>query len=186
MSLNRVLRCLDNVDVDLYYDGLEAILRDNVSCTVATVCPDGRPYVSVAYYAWTSDLELILMTSPKSTHGRNLFQDDRVAVSIYDSVQGLRDSLAGLQITGTMGQLDGLRAVRCTAQFGRRFHAELPGARGQSVGAVASLRPYLVVPTEVKLTDQRRIASKAAIAVRPSSTLVEVKTQSSSTGLGGL
>lgn len=173
MSLNRVLRCLGNVAEEPYFAGVEAVLRNNVLCTLATVCPDGRPHVSVAFYAWTDDLELILMSSPASTHGTNLDHDRRVAVSICDSAQGMRDQLAGLQITGTMSQVDGVRAIRTTAQFGRRFHSELPGVRGQSLGAAANLRPYLVVPREVKLTDQRWLGQVAAVATRPDTVLSE-------------
>jgi uncharacterized protein YhbP (UPF0306 family) len=167
MSLNRVLRCLGGVAEEPYFDGVEAVLRANPLCTLATACPDGRPYVSVAFYAWTDDLELILMSSPTSTHGTNIEHDSRVAVSICDSAQRMRDQLVGLQLTGTMSQADGLRAVRTTAQFGRRFHSELQGMRGQSLGAVANLRPYLVVPNEVKLTDHRRLGPAVAVATRP-------------------
>lgn len=167
MSLNRVLRCLGNVAEEPYFDGVEAVLRDNLLCVLATVCPDGRPYVSTAFYAWTDNLELILMSSPASTHVTNLDHDPRVAVSVCDSAQGMCDDLAGLQIAGTMSQVDGLRAVRTTALFGRRFHSELPAMRGRSLRSMANLRPYVVVPYEVKLTDQRRLGQLVAVAMRP-------------------
>jgi len=72
------------------------ILKANTLCSIATVTPDGRAHVNIAYFCYSDELELYFLSHPRSLHCRNLSMNPSMAAAIFSSSQQWAAADAGL------------------------------------------------------------------------------------------
>lgn len=70
----------------------EILKSQNYLC-LATVSTDNIPWSSPVAYVCDNDFFLYFVSSIDSLHSRNIASNNRIALSIYDSRQSLRDAL---------------------------------------------------------------------------------------------
>lgn len=131
------------------------ILSDNSLCCLATVDPaDGSPYVWTAYYCYSADLRLFVLTSPQSHHGRHLARGSSTAVAVYSSQQPFGSLKRGLQLLGQATPTEGSETAKALALFLRRYPAAASIARHPSELARIEARFYVVGIERVRLFDE--------------------------------
>lgn len=76
---------------------LDAFLREQRTCRVATVSPDGRPHVGALWFAWDGT-SLWLYSITRSRRWSDLRKDPRISV-VVDSGEAY-DELRGVELSG--------------------------------------------------------------------------------------
>ena len=97
------------------------ILEGSVLCSIATVSPDNRAHINIAYAAYTEDLRLCFLSHPTAHHCRNLDSNASMAISIYHSAQKWGGLDRGLQLFGNSCAATGPDALSAAQVYGRRF-----------------------------------------------------------------
>ncbi|MGW0393441.1 pyridoxamine 5'-phosphate oxidase family protein [Streptomyces sp. NPDC003042] len=77
---------------------VDAFLREQRTCRVATVSPDGRPHVGALWFAWDGS-SLWLYSITRSRRWSDLRADPRISV-VVDSGESY-DELRGVELSGT-------------------------------------------------------------------------------------
>lgn len=90
-----------DIDASEVREAVEAILRDNSLCSLATV-GGTAPHINTAYFAVMSGLRLAILTPPNTQHAANVHATPDVAMAIFDSHQPWGSDLRGLQLKGSM------------------------------------------------------------------------------------
>jgi pyridoxine/pyridoxamine 5'-phosphate oxidase len=128
------------------------LVAANRCMTIATVGPDGRPWVSPVWYAPASDTDLLWVSDPTSRHSRNIAARPQVAIVIFDSTvpEGAAEAL---YLEGTAQQLVGDLLEEAITTFSARSQAcgdrawtaadVLPPARFRLYRATAASRSVL-------------------------------------------
>ncbi len=99
------------------------ILESSVLCSIATLTPDDRAHINIAYVAYTEDLRLCFLSHPSAHHCRNLDSNPSTAISIYHSVQQWGGPDRGLQLFGSSRVATGSDVVSAVQVYGQRFPA---------------------------------------------------------------
>lgn len=131
----------------------EELLEASTLCAISTVGPRGRAHVNTAYFAWAPDLRIIWLSDPGARHSRNLRSNGSAAIAVYDSGQTWGKSDRGIQLFGD-ARAGGPDAEEIYAQ---RFSAYEPRQ---------SYRFYELVPTRVKLFDERELGAATFVTAR--------------------
>src|SRR5512136_2887988 len=88
-------------DAELALQRTLEILGDNTLCAIATADLDsGSPYIWTAYYCFTDDLRLYVLTPPQTRHARQSESNPATAVAVYDARQPWGTPKRGLQLLG--------------------------------------------------------------------------------------
>jgi uncharacterized protein YhbP (UPF0306 family) len=136
---------------------VEQILNENVLCSMATLAPARRPHINIAYFTFSSSLELFFLSDPQSVHCRNVVRQPWMSIAVYSTRQewGKRDR--GLQLTGTCRQTRG--SVRELAQrnYSRRFPRYRQFVSDAAGSSFARYRLYRFVPSRLKVLDERAL-----------------------------
>lgn len=149
------LKIKDDRDEDLkeMRKSISEILSRNLVLSMGTV--DGEePHINTAFYAFTDDIELFILTPPHTRHGQNLEENSSVAVDIHESDQHWTDKKQGLQISGTAVKADDVS--RAFEVYSKRC-PELENIASD----VEELREidaefYRIEPEEIKIFDEER------------------------------
>jgi uncharacterized protein YhbP (UPF0306 family) len=131
----------------------EALVEASTLCAISTVGPRGLAYVNTAYFAWAPDLRIIWLSEPGARHSRNLRTNPSAAVAVYDSRQSWGKADRGIQLFGDT------RAGGSDAEaiYAARFRAYEPRE---------SYRFYELVPSRVKLFDERALGTATFVTAR--------------------
>jgi uncharacterized protein YhbP (UPF0306 family) len=141
-----------------------AILRDNTLCAIATVDPDdGSPYIWTAFYCYSEDLKLHVLTPPQTHHGQHLAKNPSVAVAVSDSGQAWDSPKLGLQLVGTATPAKGTETAKGLALYLRRYPAAARIARHPSELAHIDARFYVVTIHRVRLFDERAFGEEVFV-----------------------
>jgi uncharacterized protein YhbP (UPF0306 family) len=132
---------------------VEGLLEASTLCAISTVGPRGRAYVNTAYFAWTADLRIIWLSESGARHSRNLRANPSAAVAVYDSGQTWGKPDRGIQVFGDV------RAAGAGVEdvYAHRFDAYEPRR---------SYRFYELVPSRVKLFDERALGAATFVTAR--------------------
>ena len=88
-----------------------AIARDLLDAAplyaIATVSPGARAHVNSAYFAWSSELELVWLSARRARHSRNIHANPFAAIAVCDSNQSWGSPDRGIQLFGAAGEVDG-------------------------------------------------------------------------------
>lgn len=135
-------------------DILLTYLKSQKLTTLAT-CGD-RPWVATVYYVIDNDLNLYLLTSPKTEHGQNIAQNDQVACNIFDSHQQVTDKKVGIQIQGTASVVNAVQKIKWLLKM---WHEINPGKEGilnyqNMKDKVIDAKVYKVTPSRIKFFNE--------------------------------
>jgi len=132
------------------------ILDDNVLCSMATVCPNGRAHINTAYFSFTRNFELYFLSHPDSTHCCNLAANSSMAMAVFSSKQSWAGPDRGLQLFGTCRQARGAQLQRAATSYGERFRKyAMWKSRLELDDPAREYRLYRFVPKHVKVFDEK-------------------------------
>ena len=148
------------------------LLDASTLCSIATVTPSGRAYVSTAYFAWTPDVDIIWISHPDAIHSRNLAANSSAALAVYDSGQRWGGADRGIQLFGTARQVAGRAAHEAARSYAARFPAyEEHQSRAYTL--------YRFRPRRLKLFDEAALGAGVFVLARraPAGELAWVRTE---------
>jgi uncharacterized protein YhbP (UPF0306 family) len=129
------------------------LLEASTLCAISTVGPRGRAYVNTAYFAWAPDLRIIWLSDPGARHSRNLRANASGAIAVYDSGQTWGKPDRGIQLFGD-------------ARAGGPDAEEIYAPRFRAYEPRDSYRFYELVPTRVKLFDERALGAATFVTAK--------------------
>jgi uncharacterized protein YhbP (UPF0306 family) len=132
---------------------VEVLLEASTLCAISTVGPRERAYVNTAYFAWAPDLRIIWLSEPGARHSRNLRSNGSAAIAVYDSGQTWGKPDRGIQLFGD-------------ARAGGPDAEEIYARRFSAYEQRESYRFYELVPTRVKLFDERELGAATFVTAR--------------------
>jgi uncharacterized protein YhbP (UPF0306 family) len=136
-----------------------ALLDASTLCAIATVSSGGRAHVNTAYFAWTSDLQVVWLSERRARHSRNLRADATAAVAVYDSHQTWGEADRGLQLFGSAHELEGPRAIDAARIYEERFPAYRPTDFN-------TYRFYAFRPHRIKVFEERSLGAGVFVTAR--------------------
>ena len=91
-------------------------------CSIATVDPEGV-WSNPVYFAWDSNFNIFFISQPDSRHMKNIANDQRVAMSIYNTKQSTFDDVAGIQLEGRAEVLTNPKNIKYAyaTYYGRKY-----------------------------------------------------------------
>lgn len=95
------------------------IIDANLYMVLGTADPSGRPWVSPVYYAPAAYREFFWVSSPETTHSRNLEARSELSIVIFDSSVPIGTG-RGVYMTATAKELVGDERERGVDVFSRR------------------------------------------------------------------
>ena len=145
-------------DIETLKNSIGEILAAVPLCTFATTTPDGAPHITNTFFAYTSKLQIVTLTSPTSGHGVNIRLNSRVEVSIADTTQSPTDQKQGLELVGTMRQASGMESMRAYGAYMKRFMDDFKkGGNHPSMSKMMHSRPFVVDVSLVKVLDEKHL-----------------------------
>lgn len=145
------------------------ILENNTLLSLATVRPDGKPYINTAYYAFDNKLRLYIITDPKSNHSKNLEKNKSASVSIFNSkLRFWKDDMQGLQLFGKCYKTTLMQLPKGTSCFLKRFPVfkELVKSPKDFVKKAVSVKLYTIEISHIKLFDETRFEEEEFINLK--------------------
>ncbi len=109
-------------DMDTILESVYKILKSNHLLSLSTIdLKNKQPHVCCVYYVFDNELNLYIWTDPYSQHCKNITNNPRVAVDIYDSHQEWGSLLKGLQILGTSMPVNNKELLLSGALYLKRY-----------------------------------------------------------------
>jgi uncharacterized protein YhbP (UPF0306 family) len=136
-----------------------ALLDASPLCAIATVSPHGRAHVNTAYFAWSSEFELVWLSEPRATHSGNLRANASAAIAVYDSSQSWGKPDRGIQLFGSARESFGAAARQAERTYAERF----PAYHDAELGAY---RFYRFRARRVKLFDEHTLGRGVFVTAR--------------------
>lgn len=132
------------------------ILSSNELCSIATVFPDGYPYINTCFFAFDENLSLHILTPPTTQHAKNFQAKEEVAVAVFDSHQISGSELRGLQIFGNCSQVVAKSDLEQSfATYAERFASIVTAAPNvQTMLETFESRLFIIEPTRIKIFDE--------------------------------
>lgn len=143
------------------------IVESNRLSSLATVTPDSKAHIATAFYVYDGELRFYILTPPETDHGRNLADNDSIALAIYDSHQQWTDNKQGLQIFGTAELVEEEDEVEEALElYTERFPAveQFASSPQEARGLESSF--YRITPERIKLFDEPNFETETWINVK--------------------
>jgi uncharacterized protein YhbP (UPF0306 family) len=139
---------------------LAADLLDASSlCAIATVGAATRAHIHTAYFAWSSDFEIVWISEPNATHSGNLRSNQTVAIAVFDAAQAWGEPDRGIQLFGSAREAEGSVRDRARTNYAARF-AHVPELD------LSAYNLYVFRPNRVKLFDERALGAGVFVTAR--------------------
>ena len=149
---------------------ISEILTANTLLSMANIRKNGdhfESWICTAFYAFSSSLNLYILTPPDTQHIQNLSHNKSVAVAIYDSHQEPTQHKRGLQVFGSCEQANGIRLVDGYRLYAMRF-VWLPDfikkPEDFAKGIIQS-KLYVIHPKEIKIFDEPTFGEEVWVTV---------------------
>lgn len=126
-----------------------ALIASQHTLVLATTAEDGAPHSAPLFYIAGEGLRLYWLSSPRSTHSRNLARG--ASVSIFQPAEQWR-RIRGVQMWGTAR---GVRGAREKAEGLERYRQRF-GLGAAFAPLIARSRLYVFEPLRVRLIDNSR------------------------------
>lgn len=166
---------LELLDADASHDleraekSIRYILESNELCSLATVTPQednaSQAHIATAFYVFDEDFQIYVFTPPETDHGKNLEENNSIALAIYDSNQEWTDKKQGLQIFGTAAQIQRDNVERVFDLYKSRY----PGVKqfAESSEEVYDLdsRFFEISPHRIKIFDEPTFGTEVWVNV---------------------
>jgi uncharacterized protein YhbP (UPF0306 family) len=140
-------------------EAAERLLDASTLCAIATVAPNGGAYINTAYFARSTNLDLVWLSEPAANHSRNVRSEGTVAVAVYDSGQSWGKPDRGIQLFGSAWEAADAGAADAKTVYANRF----PDYLREDVGA---FRFYVFHPSRLKLFDERELGAGRFVIAR--------------------
>ena len=151
----RLLPGSEERDAKLALQCTREILGDNTLCSLATVDrTSDSPYIWTAYYCFTDDLQLYVLTPPQTRHGQQSAANAATAVAVYSSGQPWGTPKRGLQLLGTSALAKAGQTAKALTLYLRRYPALAHVARHPSELGKIDARFYVITVNQVRLFDE--------------------------------
>jgi uncharacterized protein YhbP (UPF0306 family) len=128
-------------------------------CAIATMAPGGRAWVNTAYFAWTSEFDLVWLSEPRATHSRNIRTNGSAAIAVYDSSQSWAAPDRGIQLFGSALELEQVGLQDAVSLYQTRF------AESRETD-LSAYRVYRFRPRRLKLFDELELGAGVFVTAR--------------------
>jgi uncharacterized protein len=135
------------------------LLDGSPLCAIATVAPGSSAHVNTAYFAWSTDFDVVWISEPNARHSRNLRANTSVAIAVFDSDQTWGEPDRGIQLFGSAGQAKGRGVERAEELYAGRFQ------RAREFD-LTSYRFYVFRPRRLKLFDERALGAGVFVTAK--------------------
>lgn len=127
-------------------------LAEHHVMTLATQGKSG-PWAAAVFYV-NEGFTLFFVSSPRTRHGENLAADRRAAATVQED-QAEWTEIRGVQLEGTVRQLESDEADQARARFGAKFAVVDPTSKAPAAiaAALAKGRWYELVPDHLHFVD---------------------------------
>ena len=146
---------------------LREILSASRLLSLATVSPEGEAHINTAFFAFSEEFVVYLLSPTTTEHAANAALNPSVALAVFDSHQ-TRRLRRGAQLFGRLAEVDpadGDTALAC-------FRARFPDVAGEHetyadviLGHGSAL--YAFHPSRVKLFDEALLVADAYVELPP-------------------
>jgi uncharacterized protein YhbP (UPF0306 family) len=136
-----------------------SLLEASTLGAIATVTPAGQAHLNTAYFAWSTDLQLVWLSEPRAQHSRNIRANGSASVAVYHSEQRWGGPDRGIQLFGLARELE--RPADGDAE--RLYAARFPRYRREELSAY---RFYSFRPRRLKVFDEREIGAGVFVTAR--------------------
>jgi len=132
------------------------ILKENMLLTLATT-NSNHPCSCTAFYAFDKNFNIYIWTSPDTLHGRNMENNEKVAVSIFSSAQKWGSMLRGVQIIGRAEKIGDNELEKAGNLYLKRFPKAKKYAKNPKDFHDPKFegRFYKIQPHEIKVLDEK-------------------------------
>ncbi|NOY15254.1 MAG: pyridoxamine 5'-phosphate oxidase family protein [bacterium] len=116
-----------------------------------------NPWIATVYYVVDDGLNFYFFSDPKTQHGQDIAQNDKVVCSIADSSQKVTDKKVGVQLWGRCRVVESLEKIKWLF---RKWHENNPGVESflnlenMKKGAIKA-KAYRVVPKKIKFFNEK-------------------------------
>ena len=114
------------------------------------------PWPAIVYFIADTDLNLYFISHPDDLHCQNILQDNRVAITIFESNQPNSKDKIGIQYSGQVEVVNILEKVKWMVKLWNKLIAGKNGfrPRPQDLLKVGASRVYRVKPVRIKFFNQ--------------------------------
>lgn len=153
---------------ELIENSIVEILEANTLLSMATVTPDNKAWIATAYYSFTENLELFIITPKNNVHSHNIKSNNSVALSIFDSHQEGSDLKRGLQLFGNIIEAKGIILVKGIFSYSNRFPWLKDYIKKPSdfLKGVISSRLFVMQIRKVKIFDEKTFGEETWVEVQ--------------------
>ena len=136
---------------------VEQILNENILCSMATLAARRRPYINIAYFSFSTSLELFFLSDPESAHCRNLIRQPWTAIAVYSTRQQWGRPDRGVQLFGMCQLARGRLRASARRNYSRRFPRYRRFLNEAAGPSFARYRLYRFVPSALKVLDEHEL-----------------------------
>ena len=114
------------------------------------------PWICTVYYGVDDELNLYFLTSPETIHGKQIGENEKVAVAIADSPQDPSSKKKGVQISGRCVQLESEDEVNGGLELWKKalnVEDEKYSYKAMLEGKIKG-RVYKITPVKIKFFNQ--------------------------------
>jgi uncharacterized protein YhbP (UPF0306 family) len=137
----------------------QRLLDASTLCAIATVAPNGRAHINTAYFAWSTDFNLVWLSEPRARHSGNIRTTKSAAIAVYDSGQTWGRPDRGIQLFGTADEAISSSAADAEKLYAARF------PEYHKTGLTA-YRFYVLRPQLIKLFDEQEFGTGVFVTAR--------------------
>jgi uncharacterized protein YhbP (UPF0306 family) len=134
--------------------------------TLGTFSSKG-PWVCTAYYGIDKDMNLYIVTDPRTAHARNIALNGKVAFNIFDSHQKIFNPKKGVQGFGKCETVKGLHANIKALLL---WHKQNPGIEKaitikDVLKKITDTKIYKITPTFIKFFNDKLYAPEESASI---------------------
>ncbi|MFD6698223.1 MULTISPECIES: pyridoxamine 5'-phosphate oxidase family protein [unclassified Microbacterium] len=144
---------------------LREILGAGRLLSLSTVTRHGEAHINTAFFTFSDDFTLYLLSPPSTEHARNAAANPSAAIAVFDSHQ-THATRRGAQLFGRLDEIQPEEAESALACFRDRFPDV--AEPGQAYGDFARARGvalYAFRPTRAKLFDEALLITDGYVEV---------------------
>ena len=143
------------------------LLDQSANMTVATVAPDGQPWVSPVFFVPDGDYDLYWTSEPSARHSANIRADGRVAIVVVQDERG--KPVDGVYLTAEAVELsDPEEITRALSVMAAKSQPERWRINGpEDVSGAGPWRIYRAHPLSIEVRSSDTVAGKPVARREP-------------------
>lgn len=142
---------------ELDYRIIEAtkeIMSHNIVATLCT-CNNQCTHANNIYFTYNDNLNIIFVSDNDTEHVKNIEENNRVSIVIYNEPESYGQNHQGIQISGICNQASGLTLIECWRLYTKRFpvYATMIKNVDEIANKLVKSRLFIVKVTSLKIMD---------------------------------